>query len=610
MHTGRCTVCTANPIKRCKIDSADHTLCMFSYVCCLIIFRRHSLVVEQLFLLVHVFNVLPCTFRATSNLTNSCYFFADIPINVNNYWMFSLPENMHTVGERNRTARNTGKGCYKCLDSPVQQVLDKLQQVLHPPIMSILLRLPAELACVVVSEWLKLREIACLDSSYCSEEERPTFLESVLGSPFCVVRCESYSAEKSSLIKWLMRRDLRVAGLRTSTFTVKACVEYSQRFGISIMYVEFYESNLSKGVRKNLLFAIGLNCIHLTSMICVSCKIDESILSILRHCSKLDTFLLVHCFDDFGGTSDAFDYTVPVISKLTRVSIDIWGKSQNSLHSAISAIHYLLAQSPIRRLYISDSLDAYMLPNWSSCGETVRCFGYTGSINALEGGLMGTIALFPNILHLDLSRTDIIDENIYEVAHQLTQLQTINLSYCDITDESLAALADYRKDSLQGLYAQNCHNLTAAGFNAILQHCQQLHSLGINLVSPLTDSLNTSLLGKIRTLQIEWTENNEANAILPYFHRLENLYIEGEYGIYRRYDLLLLSNDRVPCLRQIILCGSRSSCYGHAFSVRECSNKLRNEKASIDTLLSQRPHLHIRYELARDWPSNFMNLPV
>eukprot|EP01032_Pedospumella_encystans_P013447 gene13447-15482_t len=159
----------------------------------------------------------------------------------------------------------------------------------------------------------------------------------------------SYRADDSSLIKWLTRRELRVAGLRTSTFTVKACVVYSQSVGISIMSVQFYESNLSIGVCKNLLTAIGLNCINLTSMICVSCKVDESILSLLRQCSKLDTFLLVHCFDDFGGTSDAFDFTAPVLAKVRNVAVDIWGKNQDSSLSASSAIHYLLAESPIER---------------------------------------------------------------------------------------------------------------------------------------------------------------------------------------------------------------------------------------------------------------------
>jgi len=90
-------------------------------------------------------------------------------------------------------------------------------------------------------------------------------------------------------------------------------------------------------VGKNLLIEVGLNCMNLTSIICIQCKVDESVISILRNCTKLETFLLVRCYDDFSRASDAFDLEAPVITKVKNVSIQNLWEERNPLQRRLDS---------------------------------------------------------------------------------------------------------------------------------------------------------------------------------------------------------------------------------------------------------------------------------
>eukprot|EP01032_Pedospumella_encystans_P007502 gene7502-8997_t len=240
-------------------------------------------------------------------------------------------------------------------------------------------------------------------------------------------------------------------------------------------------------------------------------------------------------------------------------------------------------------------------------GKNVRCLGFIRPNSIPDDIRMQAISYCPNILHLDLSLCrGLTDASLDFLARHLAQLRSINVSCCSITNLGLSFLAQHRRDTLQALFASECHAVTGAGFNAILQNCHQLHTLGFNLVTQIINTLDGQLLRNIRTLQTDLKCEHEIQRMLQYFTRLENLYI-GNYFVH----VLLLPASNAPALRNVILGVANSYSHGNSIVFGYHSSLWSHQHdIAIAALQAQRPNLHVRYELGNSWPSNFMKLPV
>lgn len=77
----------------------------------------------------------------------------------------------------------------------------------------VLYQLTTDLACVVISEWLTLKDVSRLDCAYCCKASRPAFLE-MLNSPHCILSKSPNSiSHLYALHSWLSSRNVRCSQL-------------------------------------------------------------------------------------------------------------------------------------------------------------------------------------------------------------------------------------------------------------------------------------------------------------------------------------------------------------------------------------------------------------
>ena len=468
--------------------------------------------------------------------------------------------------------------------------------------MSILLCFSIDLTCEIVSEWLNLKDLSSLDIAHCNKEQQPFFLE-ILSC--CVLKHLPCVKEDILLMNWLTSRKMCVRELSVFSTTLESCVIYLRKYGRAISSITLYEINMPNQVDQHLLTTIHLNCSKLTSVVCIQCQISEPVLDILRHCTNLQHFTFVNCTNGFPRSSN--HDVVPITA---HVAID----AIRTIQTVLSEIQRIFTRLCIQRLhicamdYIFDKMQR-TLHMLERSGKCVRYLGFTRSdfIPVPDNIMMQAIFYCLNVLHLDLSLwRNLTDASLDSLARHLTQLRSINVSGCGFTNLGLTYLAEHRCDTLQALFVSECHAVTGVGFNAILQNCHQLRTLGFNLVPQIINTLDGRLLRNIRTLQTDLQREHEIGRMLQYFTRIENLYI-GDYFVH----VLLLPATNAPALRNVILGVANSYHYGNSivFGYHSSPLSLQHDIA-IAALQSQRPNLHVRYELGNDWPSNFMNLPV
>ncbi len=268
------------------------------------------------------------------------------------------------------------------------------------------------------------------------------------------------------------------------------------------------------------------------------------------------------------------------------------------------AIQSMHTQFYVQRLCVYFEGTMHML---EKSGKYIKSLGFSWTSRADDSLLTQAISYCPNVLHLDLSLYRLLtDASLESLALHLTHLRTINVSCCNFTDQGLTFLSHQRRDTLQGLFASECHRLTGAGFNAVLQNCHQLHTLGFNLVPQVTNTLDAQLLRNIRTLQTDFKCQHAISEMLLYFTQLENLYL-GNYFI----AVLRLPATGALALSKVILGVGSSYSHGNriVFGYHSSQWSLQQNKV-VAALHAQRPNLHVRYEMGNAWPSNFMNLPV
>ena len=93
----------------------------------------------------------------------------------------------------------------------------------------------------------------------------------------------------------------------------------------------------------------------------------------------------------------------------------------------------------------------------------------------------------PQLQSLNISACDITDAGIRALANGLPQLQSLNISACGITDEGIKALAT-GCTQLRSLIIINCDKITDAGIRALVTGCPLLQSLDISWCRNITDA--------------------------------------------------------------------------------------------------------------------------
>ena len=98
------------------------------------------------------------------------------------------------------------------------------------------------------------------------------------------------------------------------------------------------------------------------------------------------------------------------------------------------------------------------------------------------------------------------DTQLISIANGLPQLQSLDISWSDITDEGIRAVAN-GLPQLQSLYAIECYDITDEGLRALVRGCPQLQSLNFHNCDIITDEGITALangLPQLQSLNISW----------------------------------------------------------------------------------------------------------
>ena len=100
-------------------------------------------------------------------------------------------------------------------------------------------RLPTELCCSILREWLHFDSVVNLDSAVCNAEKRSLLWNTIFASPQCVVRQSSSIDDTQKLFDWLVQRKLRTCGLYVSWDVNDSVRDYLRDYGDTIRSVDF-----------------------------------------------------------------------------------------------------------------------------------------------------------------------------------------------------------------------------------------------------------------------------------------------------------------------------------------------------------------------------------
>jgi len=104
-------------------------------------------------------------------------------------------------------------------------------------------------------------------------------------------------------------------------------------------------------------------------------------------------------------------------------------------------------------------------------------------------------------------------QGVEYLAQHGTQLSTISLIHCNLTEECLKILVTHRAGTLTSLTIVECREITIAGLNTALTLCPQLTQFHIRLQWNHSD-LNFALLANVTNLHLELRSTENCRKLL------------------------------------------------------------------------------------------------
>ena len=357
----------------------------------------------------------------------------------------------------------------------------------------------------VVLQWFEVKDLVFLDSAYCSRKERSAWMELILQSPQCVLSCSASNEQNCPFFDWIYQRQIRVDGLKiTNDKDLLAGMKQAVRFGKFVKSVHFHKMNITQTGSAEDVIALASHCNKLASLKCAMCTIDTSVFEILYGCKSLETLQLVGCENRY-----CVGFTEPC-----SIELAAWWQT-SKLHSVVmdgaqisnilaSAFLRSLPPSHLKRLIVSWQSESVMqstLQKLTECGHNIKSLGFARSCRLRDNHWRTMTELCPAVLHLDFSMCSsaITDASCEIIVRNLTQLRTLNVSYCDITEFGLLSLAEHSSDTLEALISFGCDNIAGWGYNTILARCHKLHTLALTTYTSTLDQLELPLLHNLTT---------------------------------------------------------------------------------------------------------------
>lgn len=92
-------------------------------------------------------------------------------------------------------------------------------------------RLPTELCCAILRDWLLLHNVVRLDSAVCNTMKRPLLLNTIFSSSQCIVSPRFYKYKQRRVFNWCNERKVCTSGLMLKWEVDNGVLEYLRDYG-------------------------------------------------------------------------------------------------------------------------------------------------------------------------------------------------------------------------------------------------------------------------------------------------------------------------------------------------------------------------------------------
>ena len=411
---------------------------------------------------------------------------------------------------------------------------------MEPPY-GLFLSLPSRLACIIALQWLESKNIAQLDSAYCNAGWRKQFTSNVLQSRHFCLDFRPTNHQITVFLTWLNKRNVAVKSLVLSGATELDMVKsYLAKCGEHILAITLEDLSDHKAGLMQISSMIANHCYHLASLTCRSCLLTAEFVSLLAACKELSELRLRFC-------SEAPSFSLTQLKSKLRLRLKVL--SLGSGNNIVQGVLNLCDLSYIIRLVVgieSNSGMKKLKPLLAQC-VNLKSLGFFGSNPTVltDSAIVDIVRMCPHLLHLNIAGCDrLTDISGIQIAHTITHLHTLNISYCKFSSDTILALAEHCHNTLEGLYCM-CE-VDGNSLNVLVERCTKLHTLSFDCYRfPIT--LDTPALSNITTLLLEnATINEQIESVVHLCTSLQHLHLSFnsiEDIVYCPFDTLHIGHS-------------------------------------------------------------------
>jgi hypothetical protein len=343
---------------------------------------------------------------------------------------------------------------------------------------NLLTQLPKEVACMLLVEWVKLKDLCKLDSAYCTKSLRDIFLE-VLSSDLLIYEDMPihYMTKVAPFITWSAHR-----GVHVNTADLSSNIRHA-------ILQRFLQNCTTKNLKcialhdfsadSKIFSALARTRPQLKDLICHSCQLGKSLHFMLKGLSELRALSIERCKSIKNS-----QFKSVTCGELRTLSIIDSEVNNSALAAAV-----LMAPS-LAKIVLSKS------------------YGFTA-----DGLVTAITPMCANLRVLGLHEVNhgVDDASIVALAPLCPLLEVVDFGHCEqLTNASILALSTHCRQ-LQRLYLHHNNNYTDDAMIAVALNCDRLIALHVSHCFSIT--------------------MQSVCRVLEQCHRLDTLYIGGRRSV-------------------------------------------------------------------------------
>eukprot|EP01032_Pedospumella_encystans_P017004 gene17004-19380_t len=323
-------------------------------------------------------------------------------------------------------------------------------------------RLPTDLCCAILRDWLFLDSVVRLDSAVCNTGKRFLLWNTIFASSQCVITQEKSNVfHERNKFQWLYLRKVSASGLFIDWEVDDQVREYFQLYGVKIKKLEINHCNAVPYMPLISAHCSGVICLGLTELNPPFLAGDVELLNC--NLKALD-------LNDTQITGDLLELVVKRCPRLTHLSLSGCFTFTDNCGSIISSNLKHLQWLDISTIDLSDTVLLAIAENNHSTLE---------------------------VLHLEYCYL-MIGHGILELLEKCTKLWSLHITY----DEDCFENFDF--SLLRNLTELSIFNLTedVSYLHSVVKHCKRLQRLRLDFEDALISGPYSSQF-RLRELTVE-----------------------------------------------------------------------------------------------------------